>query len=70
MALATGTNIRFLGGLYKNHATMDTYMYGGLQLAKRLNLREDIVRAIATEVVDSAFSFLSSQVLRERGQAN
>ena len=41
-------------------------MCSGLQLAKRLDSREDIVRAIVTEVVDSAFGFLPSQVLRER----
>ena len=36
MALAIGTNISSLDRLYKNHATMDTYM-SGLQLAKQLD---------------------------------
>ena len=62
-----GTNISSLDRLYKNHATMDTQYStcSGLQLAKQLDSREDIVRVIVTEVVDSAFSFLPSQVLRE-----
>ena len=51
--------------LYKNNATMDTYTCSGLQLAKQLDSLEDIVQV--TEVVDSAFGFLPSQVLRERG---
>ena len=41
-----------------------------LQLAKRLNSREGIVWIIITEVVDSAFGFLPSQVLLEGGRAN
>ena len=44
---------------------MGTYTFSGLQLAKELNLLEDIARVIITEVVDSAFGFLPSQVLRE-----
>ena len=42
----------------------------GLQLAKQLDSREDIVRVIIMEVVDSAFGSLPSQVLRERQRAN
>ena len=34
-----------------------TLTCSGLQLAKQLDSREDIVRVIVTEVVDSAFGF-------------
>ena len=47
-----------------------TLICSGLQLAKQLDSREDIVRVIITEVVDSAFGFLPSQVLRERRRGN
>ena len=40
-----------------------TLTSSGLQLAKQFDSREDIVRVIVTEVVDSAFGFLPSQVL-------
>ena len=36
-----------------------------LSMAKQLDSREDIVRVIITEVVDSVFGFLPSQVLRD-----
>ena len=36
-----------------------------LSMAKQLDSREDIVRIIVTEVVDSVFGFLPSQVLRD-----
>ena len=67
MALATDMNTSFLGGLYKNHVTITC---SGLQLAKHLDSQEDIVQVIVMEVVHSAFGFLPSQVLRERGRAN
>ena len=43
-----------------------TLTCSGLQLAKQLDSREDIVRVIVTEVVDCAFGFLPLQVLQER----
>ena len=43
MALDTGTNASFLDKLYKKQATMDS---SGLQIAKQLDLREDIVVVI------------------------
>ena len=60
VALATGMNCT---------KTMQqwTLTCSGLQLARRLDSQEDIVWAIVTEVVDSAFGFLPSQILRERG---
>ena len=69
MALAIGMNISSLDRLYKNTRQW-TLTCSGLQLAKQFDSREDIVQVIITEVVDSAFGFLPSQVLRERGQAN
>ena len=48
---------------------MDTTC-SSLQLAKQLDSWEDTVRIIVTEVVDSVFRFLPSQVLWERQQAN
>ena len=47
-----------------------TLTCSGLQLAKQLDSREDIVRVIVMEVVYSAFGFLPSQVLQERGREN
>ena len=48
-----------------------TLTCSGLQLAKQLDSREDIVQVIITEVIDPALpDFLPSQVLRERGRAN
>ena len=38
----------------------------GLQLVKQLDSREDIVRVMVTEVVDSVSGFLPSQILQER----
>ena len=67
MALAIGTNISSLDRQCMRQWTLTC---SGLQLAKQLDSREDIVQVIVTEVVDSAFGFLPSQVLRERGQAN
>ena len=43
-----------------------TFTSSGLHLAKQMYSQEDIVRVIVIVVVDSAFGFLPSQVLRER----
>ena len=40
-----------------------TLTCGGLQLAKQLDSQEYIVQVIVTEVADSVFGFLPSQVL-------
>ena len=69
MALAIGTNISSLDRLYKTTRQW-TLTCSGLQLAKQLDSREDIVRVIVMEVVGSASGFLPSQVLRERRRAN
>ena len=71
MALATGMNTSFLDRLYKNpRDNGHLHVVGCSYVAKQLDSQEDIVRVIVTEVVDSAFGFLPSQVLRERGRAN
>ena len=69
MALAIGTTLAPWTDCTKTTRQW-TLTCSKLQFAKQLDSREDIVRVIVTEVVDSAFGFLPSQVLRERGQAN
>ena len=72
MALATGTNSSFfLDRLYKK--TDDDghlHNYSGLQIAKQLDSREDIVGIIVMEVVDSVLRLLPSYMLLERWQKN
>ena len=46
MTLATGTNSCFLGRQYKKHRRQWTLTCSGLQIAKQLDSREDIVRVI------------------------
>ena len=49
-------NTSFLDRLYK-YRQQCTLTYSGLQLAKQLESREDIVMVIVTEVVDSVSGF-------------
>ena len=67
MALATSTNTSFLDRLYKNRQQC-TLTCSGLQLAKQLDLREDIVTVIVMEVVDSVSSVLPHMSHRRDGE--
>ena len=44
--IATGESASFFHRLYEKEAIMDTYRYSGLQIAKQLDSREDIVDVI------------------------
>ena len=69
LALATGTNTSSLDGLYKP-SNKRALTFSSQQLAKQLDSWEDIVGVVITEVVDSDFGFLRSQVLWEELQAS
>ena len=66
MALATGANSSFLDRLYKKTSDNGHLHIPGLQIAKQLDLRENIVGVIITEVVDSVLRFLPSHMPLER----
>ena len=70
MTLATGTNTIASWADCTKTTRQWTLIGSGLQLAKQLDSREDIVWVIVVEVVDSAFGFLPSQVLQKGGRAN